>query len=128
MPYFADSDSRLQLPLDRQRTALTEAELRQHVRALAKAFSEHWAAGVHTAIDLGLVLEEKHRRMKDSSGAHPWRQLAAWLETCVCLEEDEDLEQLYLLTGADCRKLVLRVAHIWDDVGLDRPRFIDIAK
>ena len=119
MPYFASSDSRQQLPLDRQPAALTEVELRKMVCALTKALGDHWAQGINTAVVLGLLLEEKRRRT-EGNAARPWSELAAWLETCANEAKENEADEdgnvwKYLPNADDCRELVTRIAHIWDE-------------
>jgi hypothetical protein len=86
MPYFAPSDSRLQLPLDRQRAALTEAELRQHARSLIMTLSDYWFGGILAAVDLRNGLSGActtiSRRMTDTSSnvciCRPPRIAVSW--------------------------------------------------
>jgi hypothetical protein len=121
------------LPLDRQRALLSEDELRAHVSALIKDLSYHWAQGVDTAVDLGVALAEKCRRLIDGSGGgggarrEDWRKLAAWLEAAACEGETDESSFTYVPLGDDCRRLVLHIASLNDDAAIGRPGFLDIA-
>jgi hypothetical protein len=121
-------------PLNRQREAMSEDELRAHVCTLITDLSYHWAQGVDTAIDLGVVLAEKCRRLIDGSGGggggarrEAWHKLAAWLETRASEAEIDERSFEYVPNAADCRELVLHIANLNDDAAIGRPGFLDIA-
>jgi hypothetical protein len=118
-------------PLDRQRAAMTEDELRRQARELIRTLCDHWVWGADTAVELAVTLAEKHRRLLEGGGGAQrggWRELAMWLAVALEEFEEEDEQSFeYLPTADDCRELVLRIAHLNDDYAFSRPGFLDIA-
>jgi hypothetical protein len=107
----------------RQKAAIPEEQLQQEARELVKGLTDHWARGVHAAIALGELLEEKLRRFPPDDHEGVWDRLATWLRRHAARHPLTD----YSPNARDCATLVNEIAHC-GDAGLGRPRFLDITK
>lgn len=99
----------------------------EDARDLLIKVQSNWAQGICNIIELAKLLTDRRQRLLET-GEHPHSvcdKLSAWLASC--LQRPEDKNAAFPPSPADIAA-ILRAARLhYDDDGLERPGFFDLA-